>query len=142
MSKHSNATAVWKGDLKSGIGMMSAASGAFKSVSYTFKTRFEDAPGTNPEELIAAAHAACFSMAFSGELNKAGITPESIETTATTTLEPIEGKQTVTEVHLDSKVTAPGADEAAIQTAGDNAKAGCPISRLLNAKVTLNVSVV
>ena len=141
MSKHSRSTAVWKGDLKSGIGMMSADSGTFKDVAYTFATRFGDTPGTNPEELIAAAHAACFSMAFSGELGKANIIPESISTSATTSLDTIEGKPTVTGIHLETSVRAGAADKEAIMRAADMAKANCPISRLLKTNVTLDVKI-
>lgn len=141
MAKHSKATAVWKGDLKSGTGSFSAASGIFKDVTFSFRTRFEDAPGTNPEELIAAAEAACFSMAFSAELGKAGITPDSIQTTATTTLDTVDGKPTVTEIHLQSEVQAGGADQDVILRAADIAKKNCPISRLLNAKIIADVRV-
>ena len=142
MIRQSKATAVWKGNLKGGLGMISSGSSAYKDLSYTFKPRFEDAPGTNPEELIASAHAACFSMALSGELGKANLTPESIETTATATLDTIDGKATVTEIHLATKVHAGAANADAIRKAAETAKSNCPISRLLNAKVTLEVSVV
>jgi osmotically inducible protein OsmC len=99
--------------------------------------RFEDEKGTNPEEMIAAAHAACFSMALSGQLDNAGMRAESIETTATVTMEPVDGKPTVTSSHLVTTVRIPNADRAKFQEAAENAKAGCPISRLLNTKITM-----
>jgi osmotically inducible protein OsmC len=141
MVKHSRASAVWKGDLRNGTGAFSAASGVFQNVPYSFKTRFEDAPGTNPEELIAAAEAACFSMALSGELSKAGITQGTINTTATTTLDTVEGKPTVTEIHLTAEVQAGAVDKAAVQQAADVAKKNCPISRLLKANIILDLTV-
>ncbi|MBI4459024.1 MAG: OsmC family peroxiredoxin, partial [Acidobacteria bacterium] len=112
---------------------------ALSSVPYGFTMRFENAPGTNPEELIAAAHAGCFAMAFSGQLGNAGITPESIQTTASVTLEKTDAGWTVTASHLDVTAKAPGADKAAIETAANNAKSGCPISRLLNAKISMEL---
>jgi lipoyl-dependent peroxiredoxin len=130
-------SAVWKGSVKEGKGEVSTESGALKSLQYSFKTRFEDGPGTNPEELIAAAHAGCFSMALSGQLGAMGITPESIRTTATVTMEKLEPGWTVTAVHLDVTATIPGSDEGLFQKAALNAKAGCPISRVLNAKITM-----
>jgi osmotically inducible protein OsmC len=133
-----NASAVWKGGLKDGRGTVSAESGTLASVPYNFAMRFESEKGTNPEELIAAAHAACFSMALSGELGKAGMTAESIDTTATVTMEPVDGKPTVVSSHLATTVRIPNADRAKFQEAADNAKAGCPISRLLNTKITLD----
>src|SRR5437879_504851 len=129
------ASARWDGGLKDGKGVVSAQSGAFKNLPYTFATRFEDKPGTNPEELIAAAHAGCFSMALSAELGKAGLTPESIETTAEVTMEPVDGKPTVTRSHLRTRVRLPGADQAKFDSAAAAAKAGCPISRLLNTNI-------
>src|SRR6185503_4427030 len=125
------ASAVWRGGLKEGKGTMSAESGALKETQYSFGTRFENGVGTNPEELIAAAHAGCFSMAFSAELGKAGITPESIQTTATITLDKTDGGWTVTESHLDVSAKIPGVDPAKFTAAANAAKAGCPISRLL-----------
>lgn len=133
-----NASAVWHGDLKSGKGTISSASGVLKETQYSFGTRFENGNGTNPEELIAAAHAGCFSMAFSAELGKAGITPESIATTATVSLENIGGGWSVTESHLDVTAKVPG-DEAKVREIADAAKAGCPISKLLNAKITMDL---
>lgn len=131
------ASAVWNGGLKDGKGRISTDSGLLKDAQYGFSTRFENGAGTNPEELIAAAHAGCFSMAFSGQLGGAGITAESISTSATVTMEKLEAGWTVISVILDCAVKAPGADEGKIRTAADNAKKGCPISRLLNAKIDL-----
>ena len=135
------ASAVWQGDLKSGKGTMTAPSGVMTNAAYSFATRFEDKPGTNPEELIAAAHAGCFSMAFSAELGKAGMTPERVETTAAVTLETVDGKPTVTKSHLTVKVKVPGADKAKVLEAANGAKAGCPISRLLKAEITMEATV-
>lgn len=140
MIKQSQATAVWKGDLKGGSGVINSQHGAVRHVEYNFSKRFEDQPGVNPEELIAAAHAACFSMALSAELAKQRITAESISTTATTSLDLVDGKPTVSEIHLTTEVLA-GADKETIRQAAEAAKAGCPISRLLNAKITLDVNV-
>ena len=132
------ASAVWKGGLKDGKGTVSTESGVLKESQYSFGTRFESGTGTNPEELIAAAHAGCFSMAFSAELGKAGLTPESIETTATVTLDKSDGGFTVTESHLEVKAKIPGADQAKALEIATNAKAGCPISRLLKASITMD----
>jgi len=132
-----NGSAVWKGGLKDGNGQVSTGSGGLKSAPYTFASRFETGGKTDPEELIAAAHAACFSMAFSGQLGQANLKPESIATTATVTLEKTDAGMTVTAVHLKVKAKVPGADRAAFDKAANNAKAGCPISRLLNAKITM-----
>ncbi|MCE5228099.1 OsmC family protein [bacterium] len=134
-----NASAVWRGDLKSGKGTISSASGVLQDTQYSFGTRFENGIGTNPEELIAAAHAGCFAMAFSAELGNAGITPESIQATATVSLENVPGKGwTVTASHLDVTAKVPG-DEAKIRDIAAAAKAGCPISRLLNADITMDL---
>jgi len=132
------ASAVWKGGLKDGKGAISTDSGVLSDTQYSFSTRFEDGIGTNPEELIGAAHAGCFSMALSGQLGNAGMTAESINTTATVTLEKTDAGFTVTEVHLDVTAKIPGASEEAFNTAANNAKTGCPISRLLNAKITMD----
>src|SRR5256714_13599471 len=132
------ASAVWKGGLKDGKGEFSAPSGVFSHVPYSFKTRFENAHGTNPEELIAAAHAACFSMALSGQLGAANLTAESIATSATLTLEKLEAGWTITAVHLDVTAKVPGASAEAFTTATANAKAGCPVSKVLNAKITMD----
>lgn len=130
-------SAVWQGSLKDGKGAVSTASGALQDRQYSFSTRFEDGIGTNPEELIAAAHAGCFSMALSGQLGNLGMTADRIDTAATVTMEKVEAGWTVTRVHLDVAAQIPGADKAAFETAANNAKAGCPISRLLNAEITM-----
>ena len=132
------ASAVWKGDLKGGSGTISANSGVLSDAAYTFATRFEGSAGTNPEELIAAAHAGCFSMALSHELAQAGLTPDRVSTTATVTLEQVEGGFAVTKIHLDCSAKVPGADQAAFEEKASGAKAGCPISKLLNAEISLN----
>jgi len=132
------ASAVWRGGLKDGKGSISTESGVLKENQYSFGTRFENGVGTNPEELIAAAHAGCFSMAFSAELGKAGITPESIATTATITLEKSEAGFTVTSSHLEMTAKIPGLDQAKALEIANAAKAGCPISRLLKATITLD----
>src|SRR6202011_2983013 len=131
------ASAVWNGDLKQGKGTVSTQSGVLKKTQYSFSTRFENGVGTNPEELIAAAHAGCFTMALSGQLTNAGLTPESLETTAAVTMEKLEAGFTITKVHLDVTAKVPGADQAAFDKAAANAKAGCPISRLLKAEITM-----
>jgi lipoyl-dependent peroxiredoxin len=133
----SKANAVWQGDLKSGKGTLTVPSGVLANATYTFATRFEGKPGTNPEELIAAAHAGCFSMAFSAELGKAGLAPERIETTAAVTLETVDGKPTVTRSHLVVKAKVPGADRSKVLEVANMAKAGCVVSRLLKAEVTM-----
>ena len=133
----SKASAVWKGGLKDGRGTILASSGIFTDVPYTFGTRFEGQKGTNPEELIAAAHSACFSMALSGQLCEAGLTAESIRTSATVSIEKSDAGFTVTASHLDVTAKIPGADEKAFEKAALDAKAGCPISRLLNTKITM-----
>jgi lipoyl-dependent peroxiredoxin len=131
------ASAVWNGSLKEGKGTISTDSKVLSNAQYSFSTRFENGIGTNPEELIAAAHAGCFSMALSAQLGGAGITPESIETTASVTLEKLEAGFIVTKVHLDVTAKIPGADAAAFEKAAQDAKAGCPISRLLKAEITM-----
>ena len=133
------ATAVWKGGLKDGKGTISAGNNAFHDVPYDFGKRFEGAagPGTTPEELIASAHAGCFSMALSAELGKAGFAPERIATRATVTLEPVDGKATVIESRLETNAKVPGIDAAKFAEIAAGAKAGCPISRLLNTRITL-----
>ena len=132
------ASAVWNGSLKEGKGTISTDSGVLSKAQYSFSTRFEDKPGTNPEELIAAAHAACFSMALSGQLGSAGITPESIKTAATLTLEKLESGFTITAVHLDVTAKIPGGDKAAFEKAAENAKSGCPVSKVLKANITMS----
>jgi osmotically inducible protein OsmC len=135
-----SASAVWQGDLKGGKGEISSDSGALKSTQYSFSTRFENGVGTNPEELIAAAHAGCFAMALSAQLGSAGITAQRIDAKATVTLDKLEGGWTVTESHLEVKAKIPGADRAAFEKAANDAKAGCPISKLLKANITMNAS--
>jgi osmotically inducible protein OsmC len=132
------ASAIWQGSLKEGKGSISTESGVLKQSQYSFGTRFENGIGTNPEELIAAAHAGCFSMAFSAELGKAGFTPASIHTTATVTLDKTEAGFTVTESHLDMTAKIPGIDQEKFIAIANGAKAGCPISRLLKANVSLD----
>jgi len=132
------ASAHWQGGLKDGKGTISTDSGVLADTQYSFHTRFEDGKGTNPEELIAAAHAGCFSMALSGQLGNAGLTAESIETTATVTMEPVDGKPTISQIHLDLTARVPGATPEQFETAANNAKAGCPVSRVLNAEITLD----
>ncbi len=131
-------SAVWNGDLKTGTGTVSTESGAIDGVAYGFATRFEDAPGSNPEELIGAAHAGCFSMALSGQLAERGMTAERIETHAAVSLEKVDAGFAITKVHLDLTATIPGADTAAFREAAEAAKAGCPVSKLLDAEITLD----
>jgi osmotically inducible protein OsmC len=131
------ASAVWKGGLKDGKGTISTESGVLSDTQYGFKSRFENGPGTNPEELIAAAHAGCFSMALSSQLGEAKLVAESIRTTASVSLDMIGGKFSITAVHLDLVAKIPGASKEAFETAANNAKAGCPVSRVLIAKITL-----
>jgi lipoyl-dependent peroxiredoxin len=135
------ASAVWRGGLKDGKGNLTTDSSVLKDSQYSFSTRFENGVGTNPEELIAAAHAGCFAMAFSAELGKAGITPESIHATATVTLDKTDAGFTITESHLDVVAKIPGGDQAKILAVANGAKAGCPVSRVLNAKVTMDAKV-
>jgi len=135
------ASAAWSGGLKDGKGTISTDSGVLSGVAYSFEKRFGEEKGTNPEELIAAAHASCFSMALSGQLGNAGITGANIATTATVTLEKLDSGFAVTESHLDVTIKATGADRAKVQTAADNAKAGCPISKLLNARISMNATI-
>jgi osmotically inducible protein OsmC len=134
------ASAVWRGGLKDGRGVMSSTSGVLNDTPYSFSTRFENQPGTNPEELIAAAHAGCFSMALSAQLGNAGLKPESIETTATLTMDKTDAGFTITAIHLDVKARVPNADRAKFEEAANNAKTGCPVSRVLNAKITMNAT--
>jgi osmotically inducible protein OsmC len=131
------ASAVWNGGLKDGKGTISTDSGVLSETQYSFSTRFEDGIGTNPEELIAAAHAGCFSMALSGQLGRAGLTAESIRTTASVKLEKVDEAFAITAVHLDVTARVPGADQQAFETAANNAKAGCPVSKVLNAEITM-----
>lgn len=136
----SKASAIWMGDLKSGKGTMTAPSGVLSNAAYTFATRFEGRPGTNPEELVAAAHAACFSMALAADLGRAGLNPERVETTAVVTLETVDGKPTVTKSHLTTRAKVPGAERAQFMEVANGTKAGCPISRLLKAEISLDAT--
>src|SRR4030065_878523 len=131
-------SAVRRGGLKDGKGTVSTESGVLSNIQYSFRSRFESGVGTNPEELIGAAHAGCFSMALSGELGKLNMTAQSISTTASVKLEVGASGASVTEIHLDTTAKFPGADKVAIHKAANNAKAGCPISKLLNAKITMD----
>ncbi|WP_369988932.1 OsmC family protein [Pseudomonas xanthosomatis] len=134
------ASAVWQGDLKDGKGHISTESGALKDAPYGFNTRFEGSPGTNPEELIGAAHAGCFSMALSMMLGEAGLTPERIDTHAEVSLDKQADGFAITAVHLTLKAKVPGASEAQFQEIANKAKAGCPVSKLLNATISLDAS--
>jgi lipoyl-dependent peroxiredoxin len=131
------ASAVWQGDLKKGQGTVSTQSGVLNKTQYSFSTRFEDGIGTNPEELIAAAHAGCFTMALSAFLGGAGFTAEELSTQATLTLEQVDGNWTITAVHLDLTGRVPGIDAAKFEEIADQAKAGCPVSRVLKADISL-----
>lgn len=131
-------SAVWKGGLKDGKGTISTESGVLSNAPYGFNARFENGRGTNPEELIGAAHAGCFSMALSAQLGEAGMKAESISTAATVTLEKVEGGFSITAVHLDLVAKIPGADRHAFEKAANDAKAGCPVSKLLNAEITMD----
>jgi osmotically inducible protein OsmC len=134
------ASAEWQGDLKSGKGLVSTESGVLRSTPYSFTTRFEGEKGTNPEELVAAAHAGCFTMALSGELGKANLKPESLQTTATVTFEKMEAGWTVTGSHLEVSGRVPGATADSFRAAAQAAEKGCPISRLLNTKITMDAT--
>ncbi|MDX1370335.1 OsmC family protein [Pseudomonas sp.] len=131
------ASAHWQGGIKDGKGTISSESGALKKVPYGFNTRFEDQPGSNPEELLGAAHAGCFSMALSKELGDAGMTAESIDTRAEVTLDKQDGGFAITAVHLSLRAKIPGADRTAFEKAVETAKNGCPVSKVLNAAITL-----
>src|ERR1043165_6190534 len=134
------ASAVWKGGLKDGHGSISTDSGVLSDTQYSFSTRFEDGKGTNPEELIAAAHAGCFSMALSGQLGNAGMTAESINSTAEVRLQKLESGFAITKIHLTVRARVPGADNDAFMTAANNAKSGCPVSKVLNAEITMDAA--
>ena len=138
MKKH--ASAVWEGDLKTGKGRISTESGALRDSPYGFNTRFEGVAGTNPEELLGAAHAGCFSMALSNILGESGLKAERIETRADVTLDKVEGGFAITAVHLTLKARIPGASEQTFRAAADQAKAGCPVSKVLNAAITLDAT--
>ena len=132
------ASAHWSGGLRDGKGTVSTESKVLNQTQYSFSTRFENGTGTNPEELIAAAHAGCFSMALSAQLGEAGMTAQSIDTVATLTLEKTEAGFTITAIHLDVTANIPGADSAKFDQAAQNAKKGCPVSRVLNANITMS----
>ncbi len=132
------ATAIWNGGFKDGKGSVSTESGLLDNAQYGFSTRFENGAGTNPEELIAAAHAGCFTMALSAQLSEAGMTAERLATTAAVTLEKQADGFAITAVHLDLVAKIPGADQQAFDTAANKAKSGCPVSKLLNASITLD----
>jgi osmotically inducible protein OsmC len=134
------ASAHWQGGIKDGKGTISTQSGVLKQSPYGFNTRFEDGPGTNPEELIGAAHAGCFSMALSKELGDAGMTAESIDTQAEVTLDKADGGFAITAVHLKLSAKIPGADREAFEKAVESAKTGCPVSKVLNAEITLEAT--
>ena len=136
------ASAVWQGDLKSGKGVVSTASGVLKDTQYSFTSRFEEGLGTNPEELVAAAHAGCFSMALSAILGEDNVVPESVATTATVTLTPVDGAPTVTKIHLAGEAKIAGLSAEAFAEAAGKAKAGCPISRLLKTEITMDAKLV
>ena len=132
------ASAHWSGDLMQGKGTISTQSGVLKDTQYGFKARFESGPGTNPEELIAAAHAGCFTMALSAQLGAANLTPSSIETSATLSLEKLDSGWAITAIHLDTVGQVPGADDATFQKIAESAKANCPVSKVLKANITLS----
>jgi lipoyl-dependent peroxiredoxin len=138
------ASAVWRGGLKDGKGTISTQSGVLKDTQYSFSTRFENGIGTNPEELIAAAHAGCFTMALSAQLGNASLTPESLETTADVKFEKTDDGFAITAIHLTTRAKVPGANAASFETAATNAKNGCPISRLFkgNTQITLDAKLV
>lgn len=138
MSSQHSGSAVWSGGLKDGIGSISAQSGVLKEAPYGFKARFEEGPGTNPEELIGAAHAGCYTMALSGVLAEAGMTAQKLETTASVTLDKVDGGFAITKVHLTLLATIPGADQAKFDEAAQKAKVNCPVSKLLKAEITLD----
>ena len=133
-----SAQAQWQGDLKSGAGTISTASGTLATTPYSFHSRFEQGKGTNPEELLAAAHAGCFTMALSSQLTQAGLKAERLETTCTITLEQKDGSFAITESHLELKAKIPGATQEAFDKATKAAETGCPVSKLYNTKITLD----
>jgi osmotically inducible protein OsmC len=138
MSSQHSGSAVWSGGLKDGIGSISTQTGVLKDAPYGFKARFEEGPGTNPEELIGAAHAGCYTMALSGVLAEAGLTAQKLETTAAVTLDKVDGGFAITKVHLTLVATIPGADQAKFDEAAQKAKVNCPVSKLLKAEITLD----
>lgn len=132
------ATAVWQGELKTGKGVLTAESGIFQQTPYSFGTRFENAKGTNPEELLAAAHAGCFAMALSAELGKVGITPQKLTANATISLEQVSAGFSITKSHIDLVAEIPGADKSQFDAAVKAAETGCPVSKLFNAEITVS----
>ncbi|MET0323562.1 MAG: OsmC family protein [Duganella sp.] len=140
MSSQHSGSAVWSGGLKDGIGSISTQTGVLTDAPYGFKARFEDGPGTNPEELIGAAHAGCYTMALSGVLAEAGMTAQKLETTAAVTLDKVDGGFAITKVHLTLRATIPGADQAKFDEAAQKAKVNCPVSKLLKAEITLDAT--
>jgi len=138
MALQRKGSAQWKGGLKDGKGSVSTASGVLSNTPYSFSSRFEGQQGTNPEELIGAAHAGCFSMALSAQLDGVGLKADSIDTTATVSLEKLEGGFAITSVHLEVRAKIPGADQAKFDEATKKAKEGCPVSKLLNTKITMD----
>ncbi len=134
------ASAVWNGTLKDGKGTVTTESGVLSQTPYSFRSRFETGTGTNPEELIAAAHAGCFTMALSAQLSGAGLTPESLATSAALTLEKLDAGWTVTKIHLEVNARVPGVNNETFQKVAADAKANCPISRLLKAEITLKAT--
>ena len=137
-----SASAVWHGSIKEGKGTISTQSGVLKDAQYSFSTRFENGIGTNPEELIGAAHAGCFSMALSGQLTTAGLPPESIETTAEVSLTKDDKGFVINKIHLTTRAKVPGLDKEKFAELAETAKAGCPVSRLFNAQITLDATLV
>lgn len=142
MSSQHSGSAVWSGGLKDGIGSISTQTGVLNEAPYGFKARFEDGPGTNPEELIGAAHAGCYTMALSGVLAEAGLTAQKLETTAAVTLDKVDGGFAITKVHLALVATIAGADQAKFDEAAQKAKVNCPVSKLLKAEITLDAKLV
>lgn len=142
MSIVKKASAYWEGDLKSGIGSISTETGVLREAPYGFKARFEGGKGTNPEELIGAAHAGCFSMALSMILGNANLKADSIDTTADVTLDQVDGGFAITAVHLTLKAKIPGATQEQFEKLTNDAKEGCPVSKVLNAKITLDATLV
>jgi osmotically inducible protein OsmC len=137
-----SASAHWQGGLKDGRGTVTTASGVLSQTQYSFSTRFENGVGTNPEELIAAAHAGCFSMALSAQLDSVGLKADAIDTAAKLTFEKVGENFTITKIHLELRAKVPNADDAKFQKAAADAKAGCPVSRVLNAEITLDAKLV
>lgn len=135
-------SAVWQGTIRDGKGTVSTETGTLSAAQYNFSSRFEQGIGTNPEELLGAAHAGCFSMAFSGQLTAAKFTPERIDTTATVTVERIDGAFAITKVHLDMTAKVPGIDQATFDSLAQTAKAGCPVSKLFSAPISLSATLV